>query len=96
MTEQAFAEKMATEGQTFDVMDPANIAPAVVWLGSAESAYVTGCVFELESGKIMLEDGWREGPIVDAGARWNPVDVGEAVEKLLAERTPPRKVWGTA
>jgi NAD(P)-dependent dehydrogenase (short-subunit alcohol dehydrogenase family) len=33
MTEQAFAEKMATEGQTFDVMDPANIAPTVVWLG---------------------------------------------------------------
>jgi hypothetical protein len=29
---------MATEGQTFDVMDPANIAPTVVWLGSGESA----------------------------------------------------------
>ncbi|MBK8374790.1 MAG: SDR family oxidoreductase [Sphingomonadales bacterium] len=96
MTEQAFAEKMATEGQSFDVMDPANIAPTVVWLGSGESSHVTGCVFELEGGKIMLEDGWREGPVVDAGARWDPEDVGGAVEKLLAERVPPRKVWGTA
>ncbi len=96
MTEQAFAEKMATEGQAFDVMDPANIAPTVVWLGCAESAHVTGCVFELEGGKIMLEDGWREGPSVDKGSRWAASDVGPAVEQLLAQRTPPRKVWGTA
>ena len=95
MTEQAFAEKMATDGDAFDVMDPANIAPTVVWLGSSESADVTGCVFELEGGKIMLEDGWREGPVVDKGARWDPSDVGDAVGRLLAERQEPRKVWGT-
>jgi NAD(P)-dependent dehydrogenase (short-subunit alcohol dehydrogenase family) len=96
MTEQAFAEKMATEGEAFDAMDPANVAPAVVWLGSAESAAVTGCVFELEGGRIMVEDGWREGPMVDAGRCWQPAEVGAAVGKLLAERVPPRKVWGTA
>ena len=96
MTEQAFADKMATQGSEFDVMDPANIAPTVVWLGSAESRDVTGCVFELEGGKIMLEDGWREGPQVDAGKQWDPSDVGAAVDKLLQDRVPPRKVWGTA
>lgn len=96
MTEQAFADKMATGGEAFDVMDPANIAPAVVWLGSSQSAHVSGCVFELEGGRIMLEDGWREGPVIDAGKRWEPEDVGGAVGRLLAERVPPRKVWGTA
>ena len=96
MTEQAFAEKMATEGNAFDVMDPGNIAPTVVWLGSGESAHVTGCVFELEGGKIMLEDGWREGPHLDKGSCWAARDVGPAVERLLAERVAPRKVWGTA
>lgn len=95
MTEQAFAEKMATEGEAFDVMDPANIAPAVVWLGSEHSADVTGCVFELEGGKIMIEDGWREGPAIDKGARWNPADVGDAVHSLLEQRVEPRKVWGS-
>lgn len=95
MTEQAFADKMATEGQQFDVMDPANIAPTVVWLGSAESTDVTGCVFELEGGKIMIEDGWREGPSVDIGARWEPAKIGDAVAKLIDERVEPRKVWGT-
>ncbi len=96
MTEQAFADKMATADQAFDVMDPANIAPTVVWLGSSESAEVTGCVFELEGGKIMLEDGWREGPVVDKGSKWDPAEVGAAVDKLLVGRVPPRKVWGTA
>jgi NAD(P)-dependent dehydrogenase (short-subunit alcohol dehydrogenase family) len=96
MTEQAFADKMATEGQAFDTMDPANVAPTVVWLGSSQSAHVTGCVFELEGGRIMLEDGWREGPVVDKGVAWQPGEVGAAVDRLLAERVPPRKVWGTA
>lgn len=95
MTEQAFAAKMATQGDEFDVMDPANIAPAVVWLGSSESREVTGCVFELEGGKIMIEDGWREGPTIDKGARWKPAEVGAAVDRLLAERIAPRKVWGS-
>ncbi|MBK8272235.1 MAG: SDR family NAD(P)-dependent oxidoreductase [Sphingomonadales bacterium] len=76
--------------------DPANIAPTVVWLGSSESAHVTGCVFELEGGKIMLEDGWREGPSLDKGACWAASEVGLAVDQLLAKRVQPRKVWGTA
>jgi NAD(P)-dependent dehydrogenase (short-subunit alcohol dehydrogenase family) len=96
MTEQAFADKMATENDAFDVMDPANIAPTVIWLGSAQSADVTGCIFELEGGKIMLEDGWREGPVVDSGQQWDPADVGDAVASLLQKRMAPRKVWGTA
>jgi NAD(P)-dependent dehydrogenase (short-subunit alcohol dehydrogenase family) len=95
MTEQAFAEKMATAEQAFDTMEPANIAPTVVWLGSSASAHVTGCVFELEGGKIMLEQGWREGPFVDQQARWDPAQVGAAVDSLLAQRTRPRAVWGT-
>ena len=96
MTEQAFSDKMATETQAFDAMDPANVAPAVVWLSSSQSAHVTGCVFELEGGKIMIEDGWREGPVVDKGERWAPADVGAAVDTLIASRVAPRKVWGTA
>lgn len=95
MTEQAFADKMAKVESGFDVQDPDNIAPTVVWLGSAASRDVTGCVFELEGGRITIEQGWDVGPTVDKGARWQPAEVGKAVEKLLAERKPPRKVWGS-
>ncbi|HUA89256.1 MAG TPA: SDR family oxidoreductase, partial [Steroidobacteraceae bacterium] len=83
MTEQAFADKMKRPAAGFDVQDPDNIAPAVVWLGSAESRGVTGCVFELEGGRIMIDDGWHDGPQVDKGARWEPREVGAQVARLL-------------
>lgn len=95
MTEGAFADKMAKVEQGFDKQDPDNIAPTVVWLGSADSADVTGCVFELEGGRITLEQGWDLGPTVDKEARWAPADVGAAVADLLAQRRAPRKVWGS-
>lgn len=94
MTEAAFAGKMAKVVHGFDVQDPANIAPAVVWLGSSRSSYVTGCVFELEGGRITLEQGWDLGPTVDRDTRWQPAEIGPAVDRLLAERKPPRAVWG--
>jgi len=95
MTEQAFADKMAAVDGAFDVQHPANIAPVVVWLGSTESAGVTGRVFELEGGRITIEDGWHLGPTVDRGERWPPAEVGSAVHELLAMQTPPRAVWGS-
>lgn len=94
MTEGAFAEKMAKVEVGFDKQDPDNIAPTVVWLGSAASAHVTGCVFELEGGRITIEDGWDLGATVEKEARWDPADVGAAVADLLARRKPPRAVWG--
>lgn len=95
MTEGAFADKMAKVETGFDKQDPDNIAPTVVWLGSAESSDVTGCVFELEGGRITIEDGWDIGPTVERDARWAPAEVGPAVNELLSRRKPPRKVWGS-
>lgn len=95
MTEQAFAEKMAAVDQGFDVQDPANVAPTVVWLGSAFSREVTGCVFELEGGRITIETGWNPGPTVDRSERWSPADAGAAVLGLMRERPAPSAVWGS-
>jgi NAD(P)-dependent dehydrogenase (short-subunit alcohol dehydrogenase family) len=95
MTEQVFAERMKRPESGFDAQDPDNIAPTVVWLGSVHSREVTGCVFELEGGKIMLDRGWSDGPAIDKHERWAPGEVGAAVHRLLAERTPPKKVYGT-
>lgn len=95
MTEQAFADKMAKVEGGFDAQDPDNIAPTVVWLGSPLSRDVTGCVFELEGGRITIEQGWDLGPTIERQQRWEPADVGDAVAGLLAERKPPRRVWGS-
>ena len=95
MTEAAFADMMATpEADAFDAMAPENVAPLVVWLGSTQSADVTGRVFEVEGGIIGLAEGWSHGPRIDKGERWDPAEVGAAVTDLLAETTPPTPVYG--
>jgi len=94
MTEGVFAERMKAPERGFDAMNPANVSPLVVWLGSAESKDVTGQVFELAGGEISLADGWRTGPRIDKGARWNPDEVGAAVADLLKKAVPAQKVYG--
>jgi len=96
MTETAFAERMKKpEDGSFDHYDPANVAPLVVWLGSTQSAQVSGRVFEVEGGRISLADGWRTGDVVDAGRRWEPEEIGPAVEQLLARSVAAQPVYGT-
>ncbi|MFF4352417.1 SDR family oxidoreductase [Streptomyces sp. NPDC001530] len=95
MTEQTFAETMATPGTGFDAMAPENVSPLVVWLGSTASAGVTGRVFEAEGGRITVMEGWRPGPTADKGARWTPSEAGETAAKLLAEAEVPGAVYGT-
>jgi NAD(P)-dependent dehydrogenase (short-subunit alcohol dehydrogenase family) len=94
MTEEVFGDRMQVPESGFDVNDPANISPIVVWLGSAESRAVTGRVFEVEGGQISVADGWQHGPSVDKNARWDPAEMGPAVEKLLAQAPPPAPVYG--
>ena len=96
MTEQVFAGDMAKpeDPNAFDAMAADNVAPLVAWLGSIDSAGVTGRVFEVEAGKVSVADGWRHGTVIDNGARWEPIDVGAAVAKLLADAPAPTPVYG--
>ena len=95
MTEAVFADSMAPpDDDAFDAMAPENIAPLVVWLGSADSAGVTGRVFEVEGGVLSVADGWQHGPREDKGARWDPDEVGPVVRKLLAEAPAPTAAYG--
>jgi NAD(P)-dependent dehydrogenase (short-subunit alcohol dehydrogenase family) len=94
MTESTFAEMMKKPEQGFDTMDPANISPLVVWLGSRASRHVTGRVFELKGGELCLYQGHRPGPSIDKGARWEPGELGDAVADLLSRATTPLAVYG--
>ena len=71
MTEAALPEMMAKPESGFDAMDPANVSPFVVWLGSGDCD-VTGRAFEMSGGDVCVVNGWsrnrgRQGPA--AGAR---------------------------
>ena len=95
MTEGVFADMAAPGDDSFDENAPGNISPLVVWLGSPESRNVSGRVFEVKGGMIGVSDGWRDGPTVDKGARWEPDEIGATVNDLIAKAPAPQKVFGT-
>jgi NAD(P)-dependent dehydrogenase (short-subunit alcohol dehydrogenase family) len=64
---------------------PENISPLVVWLGSAESAPISGRVFGVTGNKISVAEGWVYGPTTDRSERWLPGELGEVIPKLVAE-----------
>ena len=90
------ARTRMTEG-VFDASlpDPGDNSPIVVWLASEVSGHVTGRVFEIDGGRLTLEDGWRHGASRDAGRRWEVTELGEVVDALLAEGATPEPVYGT-
>lgn len=96
MTESAMPDRVKTPADgSFDWWDPANVAMLVVYLASAQSAHVTGQVFDVGGGRISVCDGWRNGPTRDKGARWEPAELGTVIDQLIAEAVPPQKVWGS-
>jgi NAD(P)-dependent dehydrogenase (short-subunit alcohol dehydrogenase family) len=95
MTEGVFADMMKRPEHGFDAMDPANVSPLVAWLASADARDVTGRVFEVQGGVISVAEGWRAGPRVDRGARWDASALGPVVRELLAGAAVPEKVYGT-
>jgi NAD(P)-dependent dehydrogenase (short-subunit alcohol dehydrogenase family) len=88
------AQMAAPEDGSFDAMDPANVSPLVVWLGSVESGSVSGRVFEVEGGIVSVTDGWQRSIKRDKGARWDPAELGPVVEGILAQAPTPMPVYG--
>ena len=66
-----------------EMRSPRWIAPIVTWLASAESADVTGRVFEASGNVLAIAEGWvrgpRHAPIED------PAALGPVVRELLAK-----------
>jgi NAD(P)-dependent dehydrogenase (short-subunit alcohol dehydrogenase family) len=88
LTEDIFAVRRAefTAGaaEGFDPLDAANIAPLVVWLGSVESAGITGRVFGARGGRITVAEGWHAGPRIEKNGRWNVEELGALIPDLVA------------
>jgi NAD(P)-dependent dehydrogenase (short-subunit alcohol dehydrogenase family) len=95
MTEEAFADMMRKPESGFDAMDPANVSPVVVWLGSGECD-VSGRMFEIAGGELSVADGWQHGAVFDKGDRYEPGEVGAVVADLLREAPEPAPVSGAS
>jgi NAD(P)-dependent dehydrogenase (short-subunit alcohol dehydrogenase family) len=93
MTEEAFADMMKKPETGFDAMDPANVSPVVVWLGSS-SCEISGRMFETAGGELSVADGWQHGQPFNKGARYEPAEIGAVVADLIREAPKPAAVYG--
>lgn len=91
MTEEAFSEMMAKPDSGFDAMDPANVSPLVVWLGSPD-CNVSGRLFEIAGGELSLADGWQHGPEVERPRRFEVGEIGDAVAELTDCAADPKPI----
>lgn len=86
---------MAPQEDGFDAWAPENMAPLVAYLVSMTSEGVTGQVFDLKGGRVLVAEGWRDGPAEDKGARFEAGEMDRVVRDLIARRAPPKPVWGS-
>jgi NAD(P)-dependent dehydrogenase (short-subunit alcohol dehydrogenase family) len=52
------------QGEGFDRLDPANTSPAVAWLVSAESGWLSGAVLRVDGDTIMRVKGYQMDDVV--------------------------------
>ena len=83
-----FMADAQTDESGFNEMDPANIAPLAVWLGSAQSKGITERVFSVWGGRLSVLEGWVAGPTVDRKGVWDPAELGDVVPDLVAKAAP--------
>jgi NAD(P)-dependent dehydrogenase (short-subunit alcohol dehydrogenase family) len=90
MTEGAFG-RLDFEGE-FDPLDPANVAPVVVWLLSEAAAEVSGQVLGVTGGLVELYEGWHVVAAQELPRRWTPEELAQAAPRLFGDR-PTRAPW---
>ena len=90
------ASRMKRPDQGWDSRNPENIAPLAVWLGSTQSAGITGRVFNVRGGYISVAEGWVSGPEIDNGRRWDPAELGEIVPQLVEAARGNSTLYGSA
>lgn len=89
MTIGTFGE-VGSRTDEFDVWDPANVAPAVVFLAREEAAEISGQVFVVHGGTVKRVAPWQEIATIKADHRWEPEELlKEISESLIPDLKAP-------
>ncbi|HEY3716425.1 MAG TPA: SDR family oxidoreductase [Jatrophihabitantaceae bacterium] len=81
----------AAEAGEFDPWAPENISPLIVAL-AAPTSTVTGKVFYVAGGTVKLYRPWSVQGSVTSEGRWDPHELADVVEALVAEGAQPHAV----
>jgi NAD(P)-dependent dehydrogenase (short-subunit alcohol dehydrogenase family) len=65
----------------FDVWDPANVAPVVAYLVTADCPF-TGTTFYVQGGAVKVVSPWTFGGGIERDGRWDVGDLGDALGPL--------------
>jgi NAD(P)-dependent dehydrogenase (short-subunit alcohol dehydrogenase family) len=91
-------EPDAEDGGEYNAMNPRNSAPMVAWLASDEALHVTGQIFRAVGHRITHYEPWSLGPTIEpkkGPARWDPADIGPAVNaQIFHSRAPGLQMGG--
>jgi len=94
MTEETF-DMGAPDPDTFDPLDPANMAPVVVALCADEAQQITGQVFHVWGSAVNALRGWSPGELFQGDGRWDAdALLGQLLERFPEGVSPPGMVAG--
>jgi NAD(P)-dependent dehydrogenase (short-subunit alcohol dehydrogenase family) len=87
MTEAAFGDLDAPAG--FDVLDPANISPAVVALCADGAQHITGQCLFVSGAAVNVLSPWGSGELIEQAARWDASDLLDALRARFPDGVAP-------
>lgn len=80
------------DGAGFDVFDPANVAPMVVFLASDHAKKINGEVFRVVADRVSIYQGWHTHNEIDNGGKiFTPQILAERVKSELLKGAPRKE-----
>ncbi len=74
-------EMVAAPVEGFDVWDPANVAPLVAYLATAECP-ITGKTFFVQGGTVRVMEPWSLGARLERDHRWTIEDLAKSLPEV--------------
>jgi NAD(P)-dependent dehydrogenase (short-subunit alcohol dehydrogenase family) len=66
----------------FDIWDPANVSPVVAYLAT-EDCPVSGKVFFVQGGRVVMFKPWTMGDEIDRDGRWSVAELEVEMKRLV-------------
>jgi NAD(P)-dependent dehydrogenase (short-subunit alcohol dehydrogenase family) len=87
-------EKLLDAARAADI-SPEHVAKVAVWLASPQSRGVTGRIIHVEGRKVGIPEGWTHGPQDTAAEGAGSEEIGEMIERLVAQARPNAAMDGS-